>query len=86
MVKWTAIVSFIGVQDVLYVANYIRGQTFDTVTVFCLLAALYWILTVLCGVAFRALELVLPLNRALRAARTSSQVAPAADALQGAVQ
>ncbi|NYG45347.1 polar amino acid transport system permease protein [Bradyrhizobium sp. IAR9] len=77
MVKWTAIVSFIGVQDLLYVANYIRGQTYDSITVFCLLAAVYWILTVLCGVAFRALEQVLPLNRALRTARLSVQ--PAAD-------
>lgn len=83
MVKWTAIVSFIGVQDVLYVANYIRGQTFDTVTVFCLLAAIYWVLTVLCGIAFRGLERVLPLNRALRAARMSSQTTPKGDALQG---
>ncbi|WP_258763303.1 amino acid ABC transporter permease [Bradyrhizobium arachidis] len=71
MIKWTAIVSFVGVQDVLYVANYIRGQTYYTVTVFCLLGAVYWILTVLCGLAFRALEQVLPLNRASRVARTS---------------
>ncbi|WP_246799541.1 amino acid ABC transporter permease [Bradyrhizobium sp. CCBAU 51753] len=75
MVKWTALVSFIGVQDVLYVGNYIRGQTYETVTVFCLLAAFYWILTVLCGLAFSALEHVLPLNRALRAARISAQAA-----------
>ncbi|WP_439360412.1 amino acid ABC transporter permease [Bradyrhizobium sp. DASA03007] len=75
MVKWTAIVSFIGVQDVLYVANYIRGQTFETVAVFCLLAIVYWILTILCGAAFRALEQLLPLNRALRAARLSVQAA-----------
>ncbi|WP_083754890.1 amino acid ABC transporter permease [Bradyrhizobium murdochi] len=86
MVKWTAIVSFIGVQDVLYVANYIRGQTFETVAVFCLLGAIYWILTVLCGLAFRALEEVLPLNRALRAARLSVQGAPALDAHAGVAQ
>ncbi|WP_172803682.1 amino acid ABC transporter permease [Bradyrhizobium embrapense] len=69
MIKWTAIVSFIGVQDVMYVANYIRGQTFDTVAVFCVLAALYWLLTILCGVMFRGLEQLLPLNRALRSSR-----------------
>lgn len=86
MVKWTAIVSFIGVQDVLYVGNYIRSQTYDTVTVYCLLAALYWILTVLCGAAFRALEQVLPLNRALRAAQVSVGAAPAAPVPAGAVQ
>ncbi|SPP98089.1 amino acid ABC transporter permease [Bradyrhizobium vignae] len=78
MVKWTAIVSFIGVQDVLYVANYIRGQTFETAAVFCLLAIIYWILTILCGGAFRALEQLLPLNRALRAARLSVQAEAAA--------
>ncbi|MGY3473537.1 amino acid ABC transporter permease [Bradyrhizobium ottawaense] len=86
MVKWTAIVSFIGVQDVLYVGNYIRGQTFDTVAVFCLLGAIYWILTVLCGLAFRAIEEVLPLNRALRAARSTVQTAPTFDAPAGVVQ
>ncbi|WFU31360.1 amino acid ABC transporter permease [Bradyrhizobium brasilense] len=86
MVKWTAIVSFVGVQDVLYVGNYIRGQTYDTVSVFCLLAAVYWILTVLCGAAFRAIEQVLPLNRALRTARLSVQAIPDLDAPAGAAQ
>ncbi|MCA6113058.1 amino acid ABC transporter permease [Bradyrhizobium cenepequi] len=86
MVKWTAIVSFIGVQDVLYVGNYIRGQTYNTVAVYCLLAGLYWILTVLCGAAFRAIEQVLPLNRALRAARVSTEAAPQMGATAGAAQ
>ncbi len=86
MVKWTAIVSFIGVQDVLYVGNYIRGQTYDTVTVFCLLAAVYWILTVVCGLAFRALEQMLPLNRALRAVRASVQATSKPDVLAGVPQ
>ncbi|SPP98279.1 amino acid ABC transporter permease [Bradyrhizobium vignae] len=86
MIKWTAIVSFIGVQDLLYVANYIRGQTYDTVIVFGLLAALYWILTVLCGAAFSALEQVLPLNRVARAERLSVQAAAEADAAAGTVQ
>ncbi|KWV48088.1 hypothetical protein AS156_36580 [Bradyrhizobium macuxiense] len=77
MIKWTSIVSFIGVQDILYVANNVRAQTFETTIVFCLLAVLYWILTVLCGLVFRELEQVLPLNRALRAARAPSAYAPA---------
>jgi polar amino acid transport system permease protein len=85
MIKWTAIVSFVGVHDVLYVANYIRGQTFETVSVFCLLAAAYWILCLICAALFRALENVLPLNRALRSARQSVQVAPQAEGLAGAV-
>ncbi|MBB4365284.1 polar amino acid transport system permease protein [Bradyrhizobium sp. CIR18] len=76
MVKWTTIVSFIGVQDVLYVGNYIRSQTYETVAVYCLLAVLYWILTVLCGAAFRALEQVLPLNRVSRVARVTVQIGP----------
>ncbi|WP_439360354.1 amino acid ABC transporter permease [Bradyrhizobium sp. DASA03007] len=73
MVKWTSIVSFVGVQDVVYVANYIRVQTYDAITVFGLLVVLYWILNILCGAAFSALEQVLPLNRALRAPRESAQ-------------
>ncbi|WP_439406508.1 amino acid ABC transporter permease [Bradyrhizobium sp. DASA03076] len=86
MIKWTSIVSFVGVQDVLYVANNIRNQTFESATVFCLVAAVYWMLCLLCAAAFRALEGVLPLNRALRAARVSVQVAPDATALAGAAQ
>ncbi|WP_271627704.1 amino acid ABC transporter permease [Bradyrhizobium sp. CCBAU 11445] len=86
MVKWTAIVSFVGVQDVLYVANNVRGQTFETASVFCLLAVAYWILCLMCSAAFRALEHVLPLNRALRAGRSSVQAAPEADVLAGAAQ
>lgn len=78
MVKWTAIVSFVGVPDLLYVANYVRGQTYETVTVFLLLAATYWVLCLICGYAFRALEWVLPLNRALRAAQLSTKAAPGA--------
>lgn len=87
MIKWTSILSFVGVQDVLYVANNIRSQTFQTVTVFCLLAALYWILCVLCAAAFRALEHVLPLNRALRTARVSVHGGAAeANGLSGAAE
>lgn len=88
MIKWTAIVSFVGVHDLLYVANNVRSLTYQTVTVFSLLAALYWILSFLCSVAFRAFERVLPLNRALRAAgaRVSALAGPDADAPVGVVQ
>lgn len=68
MVKWTSIVSFVGVQDMLYAANSVRSETFETTKVFCLLAVAYYILTVVCGLFFRAIEWVLPLNRALRTA------------------
>ncbi|WOH63944.1 amino acid ABC transporter permease [Bradyrhizobium sp. BWA-3-5] len=84
MIKWTAIVSFVGVHDVLYVADYVRSQTFQTFTVYCLVAAAYWILCLICALAFLALEQVLPLNRALRAARVSAQSAANAHALGGA--
>jgi His/Glu/Gln/Arg/opine family amino acid ABC transporter permease subunit len=88
MIKWTSIVSFVGVPDVLYVANSIRSETYETVSVFCLLAALYWVLCLLSGAAFRALEEVLPLNRALRAAgaRSSAPVAFEPDAPAGVSQ
>ena len=88
MIKWTSIVSFVGVPDILYVANNIRSATYETVSVFCLLAALYWILCVLSGAAFRALEEVLPLNRALRAAGVSASASLAleSDAPAGAAQ
>lgn len=65
--KWTAIVSFIGVQELIYVGSYIRGQTFEAIPVFCL-PALYWILNLICAAVFRILEHLLPLNRALRRA------------------
>lgn len=67
MVKWTSIVSFVGVQDLLYAANSVRSATYATVPVFCLLALMYWALCVLSGAGFRALESALPLHRALKA-------------------
>lgn len=67
MVKWTSIVSFVGVQDLLYAANTVRSVTYATVPVFSLLALMYWVLCVFSGAGFRALESVLPLNRALNA-------------------
>lgn len=73
LVKWTSIVSFVGVQDVLYVANTVRSITYKTVPVFCLLAAMYWLLCLAVSYLFRGIEWVLPLNRALRAARIPSR-------------
>ncbi|MBH5390675.1 amino acid ABC transporter permease [Bradyrhizobium diversitatis] len=79
MFKWTAIVSFIGVQDLLYVSQFVRAQTFETTKVFLLLAVVYWILCLGVAFAFRALEQVLPLNRALRAAQASSSASQLGD-------
>ncbi|WP_137389073.1 amino acid ABC transporter permease [Rhodoligotrophos defluvii] len=67
LVKWTTIVSFVGVQDVFYVANNIRNITYDTVKIYLMLAILYWVLCFVTSVIFRAVEWCLPLNRALRA-------------------
>jgi len=72
MVKWTSIVSFVGVQDVLYVANSVRSITFETVPVFLIVAALYWAACFLVGLAFLGIERLLPLNRALQASRQST--------------
>jgi polar amino acid transport system permease protein len=49
------------------------------VTVFFLLAATYWVLCLMCAYAFRALEWVLPLNRALRTAQAATKTARRAD-------
>jgi polar amino acid transport system permease protein len=73
MVKWTSILSFVGVQDMLYVANNVRSNTFQTVSVFSLLAIAYWLLCLASSAAFRALERILPLNRALKAAHAGAQ-------------
>lgn len=68
IIKWTSLLSFIGVQDVLYVANYVRGQTYETFIVLMLLAACYLFLCLSCGLVFRAIEKALPLSRALQRA------------------
>jgi polar amino acid transport system permease protein len=73
MVKWTSIVSFVGVQDVLYVANSVRSITYETVAVFLIVAALYWVLCFFVSLAFHGIERVLPLNRALRASRQPTE-------------
>jgi polar amino acid transport system permease protein len=67
LVKWTSIVSFVGVQDVLYVANAVRTLTYETVAVYGAVGAIYWILCLATSLGFQAIETVLPLNRALRA-------------------
>lgn len=72
MVKWTSIVSFVGVQDVLYVANSVRSITYETVAVYLIVGGLYWGLCFLVSLAFYGIERVLPLNRALRTSRQSS--------------
>lgn len=78
LVKWTAIVSFVGVQDILFVANNVRGETYQTVTIYTLVAAVYWFLCLVTTSAFRMLERVLPLNRALAAAHVA-RTAPVAN-------
>jgi polar amino acid transport system permease protein len=72
MVKWTSIVSFVGVQDVLYVANSVRSITYETVAVYLIVGGLYWGLCFLVSLAFHGIERVLPLNRALRTSRQTS--------------
>lgn len=79
IVKWTSIVSFVGVQDMLHVANSVRSITYETVPVFCILAVTYWLLCLGTSVLFRALESALPMTRALRA----SGVAPCGTARGG---
>jgi len=74
LVKWTSIVSFVGVQDVLYVANSVRSITYETTAVFLIVAALYWVLCLLVSLAFLAIERALPLNRALRASRRPTEL------------
>jgi His/Glu/Gln/Arg/opine family amino acid ABC transporter permease subunit len=70
MVKWTSVVSFVGVQDLLSVANTIRTITYSTVGVYVGVALLYFLLCLLTSWFFQRIERSLPLNRALRAAST----------------
>jgi polar amino acid transport system permease protein len=69
MVKWTVIVSFVGVQDVFYVANSARALTNQTVAIYLVLVIVYWVLCSCVGLLFRGIEYTLPLSRAGRAAR-----------------
>src|SRR5262249_49450485 len=79
MVKWTAIVSFVGVQDLLAIANNIRVISYSTVGVYAGVALVSLGLCLLTSYFFRLLERTLPLNRALEAGRptaTSSGMSP----------
>jgi polar amino acid transport system permease protein len=68
MVKWTSVASFVGVQDLLSVANTIRTSTYATVSTYVGVAILYFLLCLLTSRLFALVEHALPLNRALRAA------------------
>jgi polar amino acid transport system permease protein len=78
MVKWTTIVSFVGVQDLLAVANNIRTMTYSTVGVYVGVALLYLGLCLVTSHLFRLLERALPLNRALNAGHSSRRAGPTA--------
>jgi len=72
MVKWTAIVSFVGVQDLLAIANNIRVISYSTVGVYAGVALIYLGLCLVTSYLFRLLERTLPLNRALEAGRATA--------------
>jgi len=80
MVKWTTIASFVGVKDLLYVANNLRNLTYETITIYAGLSVLYLVLSLLTSAFFVGVERVLPLSRAARAA-SSARASPLA--LQG---
>lgn len=68
MVKWTSVASFVGVQDLLSVANTIRTTTYATVITYAGVGLLYFLLCLLTSWLFARLEYALPLSRARRAA------------------
>jgi polar amino acid transport system permease protein len=68
MVKWTSVASFVGVQDLLSVANTIRTTTYATVSTYAGVGLLYFLLCLLTSWLFARLEYALPLSRARRAA------------------
>jgi His/Glu/Gln/Arg/opine family amino acid ABC transporter permease subunit len=66
-IKATAIVSFVGVQDLFYAADTVRAALpTETPLVYGLLIAIYGALCLIASGLFRLLERALPLNRALR--------------------
>ena len=67
MVKWTLIVSFVGVPDLLYTANAIRAVSYQTIPIYLALALIYWGLCTMTGLIFQALEYALPTSKARRA-------------------
>jgi polar amino acid transport system permease protein len=82
MIKWTVIVSFVGVQDVFYVANTARAVTNQTVAIYLLLVVIYWVLCSCTSLIFRGIEYALPLSRARRAARAPARSFSPASATQ----
>ena len=74
MVKWTSVASFVGVQDLLSVANMIRTTTYATVSTYVGVGMLYFLLCLLTARLFARLEYALPLSRARRAASTPQAV------------
>ncbi len=68
LAKWTSVVSFVSVQDLLYWGNTVRVQTNQTVPVYLLLAGCYLALSGVVALAFRAVEYALPISRARRRA------------------
>jgi len=78
MVKWTSIVSFVGVRDLVYVGDSIRTATYETVSVYVVLGAIYWALCFICELIFQCVEHFLPLNKALRVTKCRSQPVPRA--------
>jgi His/Glu/Gln/Arg/opine family amino acid ABC transporter permease subunit len=73
MMKWTVIVSFVGVQDVFYLANTARAVTNQTVAIYLLLVVIYWVLCSGTSLIFRGIEYALPLSKARRAARATGR-------------
>jgi polar amino acid transport system permease protein len=73
-----ASVSFLGVQDLLAVANNIRTITYSTVGVYVGVALIYLALCLVTSHLFRLLEQALPLNRALSAGRSNGRSGPTA--------
>ncbi|WP_219469964.1 amino acid ABC transporter permease [Nonomuraea rhizosphaerae] len=72
MVKWTSIVSFVTVQDVLYWGNTARAHTNETIPVYLLIGALYLLLCLAVAGIFRTAEYFLPLTRSVRAVRRAA--------------
>ncbi|MBK0418302.1 amino acid ABC transporter permease [Leucobacter sp. CSA1] len=64
VVKWTSIVSFVGVQDLLFAAGTVRSLTQESMWVYLLVALVYIGLCYLTALVFRVIEALLPANRA----------------------
>jgi len=75
MVKWTTVASFVGVHDLLYVANNLRNLTFESIRIYIGLAAIYVVLSLLTSAFFSAVEYALPLSKARRSMRRGREPA-----------